>query len=449
MKRLFATFVLIGTIMLAACDPASESTSAAPLAPENKVTAAAAPEGAAERGSAEFGLIIANARVIDGTGNVIEQGSVVVQDGKIVSVGETASPLPGALEIDAGGMTVMPGFIDSHRHIIQGDPGQWMSEHAGPQMQDALEAGFTTVMSCGDPTGPVLELRQQLQEGALQGPRLLVAGWIMLARPAGPPPTVDPARAESSWAPRTTAEGIPAEETIAAMQQMKEAGVDVVKNVLMVTPNGPELATLKLIVAEGKRLGLPVITHAVTVDDTVAAVEAGVTILVHTPVDGDMSDEQARTIAQAGIPMMSTLGVFVPFFSADNEALFRDGTPFPWERLYHAGAGAVNARLLWNAGITYGFGTDLPYGVAANRQHRDLLAHEIRSLSLTFSPQDIVTIMTRYSGATVNRAAEIGTLEPGKLGDIVMIEGDPLVNSQALLNVKMVVKGGQIVVDRR
>ena len=57
--------------------------------------------------------------------------------------------------------------------------------------------------------------------------------------------------------------------------------------------------------------------------------------------------------------------------------------------------------------------------------------------------------MTRYSGATVNRAAEIGTLEPGKLGDIVMIEGDPLVNSQALLNVKMVVKGGQIVVDRR
>jgi imidazolonepropionase-like amidohydrolase len=401
------------------------------------------------RGSAEVGLVISHARVVDGTGKVIEQGAVVVQDGKIVSVGETPSPLPGALEIDAGGLTVMPGFIDSHRHIIRGDPAQWMAEQAAPQMQDALDAGITTVMSCGDPLPQILELRQQLAQGQIQGPRLLVAGWIMLARPAGPPPTVDPARAESSWAPRVTAQGIPAEETIAAMQQLKEAGVDAVKNVLMVTPNGPELETLKLIVAQGKQLGLPVITHAVTVQDTLAAVEAGVTILVHTPVDGDMSAAQAQTIGQAGIPMMSTLGVFVPFFSADNEALFRDGTPFPWERLYHAGEGAVNARLLWNAGITYGFGTDLPYGVVPHRQHRDLLAHEIRSLSLTFSPQDIVTIMTRNSGATVNRATEIGTLEPGKLGDIVLIEGDPLVNSQALLNVKMVIKGGRIVVDKR
>ena len=147
--------------------------------------------------------------------------------------------------------------------------------------------------------------------------------------------------------------------------------------------------------------------------------------------------------------MISTLGVFVPFFSAENEALFRDGTPFPWERLYHAGEGAVNARLLWNAGLTYGFGTDLPFGVASQRQHRDLLAHEIRSLRLTFSPADIVTIMTRNSGAAVNRADEIGTLEPGKLADIVLLDGDPLAHSSALLNVKMVIKGGQVVVDKR
>jgi imidazolonepropionase-like amidohydrolase len=57
--------------------------------------------------------------------------------------------------------------------------------------------------------------------------------------------------------------------------------------------------------------------------------------------------------------------------------------------------------------------------------------------------------MTRNSGATVNRAAEIGTLEPGKLGDIVLIEGNPLDDSRALLNVKMVIKGGQVVVDKR
>ena len=81
----------------------------------------------------------------------------------------------------------------------------------------------------------------------------------------------------------------------------------------MVSPDGPEENTLKLAVAEGHKLGLPVVTHAVTVMETLVAVEAGVSSLVHTPVDGDMSDEQVMLIAQADIPMMSTLGVFVPF----------------------------------------------------------------------------------------------------------------------------------------
>jgi len=216
-----------------------------------------------------------------------------------------------------------------------------------------------------------------------------------------------------------------------------------------VTPHGPEKATLKLAVEEGNRLGLPVIAHAVSVVDTLAAVEAGVAGLVHTPVDGDMNQEQARMIARAGIPMISTLGVFVPFFDKNNQPLFRDGTPFPWERLYHAGEGAVNARLLWNSGITYGFGTDTPYGGNTGLLPRDTLAHEIRSLSLTFSPQDIVTIMTANSAIAIRLGGEIGTLEPGKWADIVLTDGDPLKDSTALLNVRMVIKAGQVVVDKR
>lgn len=432
--------------LLAGCEQRSEPVAATPTAPE---APSAAPETSVPPGSAEVGLNITNARIIDGTGAVIDRGTVVVQDGKIVSVGETASALPGALEIDAGGLTLMPGFIDAHRHVIRGDPAQWMSEQAAIQMQDALDAGITTVFSCGDPLDQILELRRQLAAGEVKGPRLLAVGRMMVARPPGPMPTVDPARAESSWAPRTTAEGIPAEETIAAVQKYKEAGVDAIKTVMMVTPNGPELETLKLIVAEGRKLGLPVVTHAVTVEDTLAAVEADVATLVHTPVDGELTAEAAQRIAQSGIPMISTLGVFVPFFSRSNEPLFRDGTPFPWERLYHAGEGAVNARVLWNAGTKLGFGTDLPYGVAPDRQHRDLLAHEIRSLRLTFSPQDVVTMMTRNAAATLGMADRIGTLEAGRLADIVLLGGDPLEHSSALLDVKMVIKDGQIVVDRR
>ena len=121
----------------------------------------------------------------------------------------------------------------------------------------------------------------------------------------------------------------------------------------------------------------PTITHAVTVDDTLAAVEAGVASLVHTPHIGQLTPAQAQLIGKAGIPMMSTLSVFVPLFDADNRPLFRDGQPFPFETLSSAGQGPVNARLLWEAGITYGYGTDTRWAP------RDSLATELRPLALS------------------------------------------------------------------
>jgi imidazolonepropionase-like amidohydrolase len=148
-------------------------------------------------------------------------------------------------------------------------------------------------------------------------------------------------------------------------------------------------------------------------------------------------------IATAGIPMMSTLGVFVPYFNADNEPLFRDFGPFPWETLSSAGQGPVNARLLWEAGITYAYGTDTSYVPS------EALAHELKPLRLVFSPQDIVTILTRNAAIAVGLGNELGTLEPGKLADIVIVDGDPLADIDAVLNVRVVIKEGVIVVDER
>jgi imidazolonepropionase-like amidohydrolase len=170
--------------------------------------------------------------------------------------------------------------------------------------------------------------------------------------------------------------------------------------------------------------------------------------VVAVSLNPPLTEAAIERIAGADIPMMSTLGVFVSFFGKNNEPLFRDGTPFHWERLYHAGEGAVNARLLWNAGVTYGFGTDTPYGINTGWSPRQTLAHELRSLSLVFSPSDMVTILTRNSAATLGRSKEIDTLEAGKLADIALIDGDPLTSTDALLNVKMVIKGGEIVVDK-
>ena len=92
-------------------------------------------------------LVISNARILDGTGKVIERGAVVVRDGKIASVAAgNPATVPGARVIDARGMTVMPGFIDAHRHPVPGNTAEWLEKGAAAEMRGFLEAGFTTVV---------------------------------------------------------------------------------------------------------------------------------------------------------------------------------------------------------------------------------------------------------------------------------------------------------------
>src|SRR5262245_24119167 len=92
-------------------------------------------------------LVIVNARIVDGKGGVIERGAVVVRDGKIASVSAGApASTAGAQRIDAQGRTLMPGFIDAHRHIVQGDGKEWLTKTGPVQLQEFLDAGFTTVI---------------------------------------------------------------------------------------------------------------------------------------------------------------------------------------------------------------------------------------------------------------------------------------------------------------
>ncbi|NOT45355.1 MAG: amidohydrolase family protein, partial [Acidobacteria bacterium] len=151
--------------------------------PQESEPAAGAP--AALREVPAEGVVLTNARVLDGNGGVIDQGSVVVRDGRIVSVTQGAADVPaGALVIDVQGRTVMPSYIDAHRHIIQGDPDQWLADRAEASMQEFIAAGFTTLVSAGDAEGQILELRRRTAEGDLQGPRIIAAGRAPLAGPA-------------------------------------------------------------------------------------------------------------------------------------------------------------------------------------------------------------------------------------------------------------------------
>jgi imidazolonepropionase-like amidohydrolase len=400
-------------------------------------------------GCAAYGqnLTITNARILDGTGRVIERGAVVVRDGKIASVSATAPAAGGGRTIDAGGKTVMPGFVDAHRHIVTGNPAQWLTQRAPQQMQEFLDAGFTTVLAAIDPP-QAIEAKKRIEAGQMKGPRLYVGTFIPVAGPTGPPPNGDPARTDPARGPQPTtpAPAVPRDTTIRAVENAAKAGYDYLKVVLNTTRNGPELDTLKLIVAEGKKHNKPTIVHAVSVRDTLAAIEAKPDHLVHTPHIGNLGDDPAaaKKIADARIPMISTLAVFVPHFDAKGTALFRDAQPFPWHTLSSAGQGPVNARLLWEAGLTnYGYGTDTQW------PPKETLADELRALRVVFSPQDIVRIITKNAADATLHGAEFGTLEAGKMADIVIVDGDPLRDSDALLNVVTTIKGGEVVFEKR
>ncbi len=388
-------------------------------------------------------LTITNARIIDGTGRVIDRGSIVIRDGKIASVAAGAPSQAAGRRLDAGGKTVMPGLIDAHRHLVTGDPSKWLADTAPKELQDFLDAGFTTVLSAIDPL-PIIEAKRRIQQGELKGPRLFTGAFIPVAGSTGPPPQGDPARTDPSRGPRNgpPAPAIPHEQTIQAVHAAKQNGYDYLKVVLVTTQNGPELDTLKLIVDEGKKIGMPTIVHAVSVYDTLTAIEAHPDVLVHTPHIGRLDEDPyaLRKIVEAKIPMTSTLAVFAPHFGPDNTPLFRDGKPFPWNTLSSAGQGPVNARLLWNAGIvSYGYGTDTQW------PPKETLLDELRALEVVFSPADIVKIITKNAANSTLHEAEIGTLEPGKFADIVIVDGDPLTDSRALLHVTTTIKGGEVV----
>jgi imidazolonepropionase-like amidohydrolase len=398
-------------------------------------------------------LTITNARILDGTGKVIERGSVVVRDGRIASVNAGAPQGAAGRTINANGRTVMPGYVDAHRHVVSGNPAEWLEKNATRELQAFLDAGFTTVLGAIDPP-QLIEARKRIEAGQMKGPRLFVGQIVPLAGQVPPPPGAapapgDPARTDPARRPLMdqAAPSIPREVTLKQIQAAKAAGYDYLKTVMNATPGGPEIATQKLVVEEGLKLGLPTITHAVSIRDTLAALEASTpALLVHTPHIGDLGADAGalRRIVAAGVPMTSTLQVFLPHFGPDGKPLFRDRQAFPFDTLSSAGQGPVNARLLWEAGLrNYGYGTDTQW------PPKESLYDELRALSLVFSPADIVTILTKNAGAATLHGNEIGTLEPGKHGDIVIVDGDPLLRTADLLNVVTTIKGGVVVFEKR
>jgi imidazolonepropionase-like amidohydrolase len=359
------------------------------------------------------------------------------------------------VQIDAHGMTVLAGYIDAHRHLIRGPAPEWLGVRATKEMKAFLDAGFTTVFSMGDDPRAILELRTRLRSGELPGPTLYAARVVPLSAPLPRPadaargPYTDPGRTDPARPPDRPESAPPAiadEDTRAAVRAAKHDGFDAIKTFMLETPGGPEGHTLSVIVDEAHKQGLRVFTHATAVQDAVAAVNAHIDVLAHTAHIGHLEEDETarRTLLDSHVPMVSTLAVFIPHFDEQNRPLYRDGGPFPMPRpLASGGQGPVNARILWDGGMKYAYGTDTQWDPRAS------LYDELRALNLLFSPRDILMIMGPNTADAIGKGHEAGTLEAGKTADIVMVDGDPLQDVFNLTRVVLVVKGGRVVSDQR
>lgn len=402
--------------------------------------------GLAVNGGFAQDLVIADARIIGAAGGTIERGYVIVSDGRIASVAEGATDAAAAVRIDAAGRTVMPGLIDTHRHIIDDVDSEqaleaWLDEKAPDAMHAFLVGGFTTVLSPGDNTSGILELRRRLRAGEITGPRLLVSGGIFRApNDRGCQNDFCLANANFISGPAQAREKVRAAAA---------AGVDVVKATLDAGgPLGPvptiDAETLAAVADEARQQGVVPIVHAITVQDMMTAVEAGASRLVHTPLlDSVVGTEAGRVAREAGVAISTTIGWPMPEFDANNEPHHHVVAGYPPYMVTMVGQVASNGRHLWDEGVILAFGTDTDLPPAA------ALLHEARALAPLFSPRDIVAMLTRNAAIYLNLEDEIGTLETGKAADILIVDGDPLSDISSLANLAVVIRSGEVVVDNR
>jgi imidazolonepropionase-like amidohydrolase len=385
-------------------------------------------------------VAITNARIIVGSGQVIESGTIVVRGGKIVSVTAGGAPTQGLQTIDARGMSAMPGFIDSHKHVNNG-------ENAAGQMRSLLEAGYTTVLAGGGQADANLALRDRIDKGEFIGPRIIASGQINLRQ--------TPAEAR------------------AAVQALAAKGVKHTGEIALTPEPGPtqaEIEVLKAILDESKKVGIQVNVHAVSTPAMVAAIDAGITRLVHVPNKDWTGYDAAERVAQTGSIVAGAVAFGAPYIDSlspapaqiqwpkDNSTRFRDGKPWP-EAISGAnrdpkgramgnegGYSMVNARRIWDGDATR---QSISYSTDQNAADLVVLEHELKSFSVMFSMADIHRIIGPNAARYVGLEDQIGTLEPGKLADIILLDGNPTLNIYEMLKTKVVLKEGKVVIDRR
>jgi imidazolonepropionase-like amidohydrolase len=386
-------------------------------------------------------LLIRNARIIDGTGRVIENGSVLVDDGRIFSVASGDARDDAALTIDAGGKTVMPGMIDTHVHL------NGTVDINSQTVLRYLELGFTTIADNGGNLLRHSELRYRIATGG-SAPRILTS--VSLAGPGNHPVSTVCRRLLGAGACsdiREVADPASAREMV---RRYGEFGVDFIKAIYEDNPPGTKMAddVLRAIAQEAHAIGLRLTVHAPMASDAIRAVELGADRFAHAPVRSETEaidiDALGRTFVPKAVPFATTAHFVAPLIDASGASTAFGGRPFTDSDRRAMEAHLSRIRALWDAGVTVAFGTD-----SFVAEPTDNVRREIDTLHRVLSPNEVLRALTRNAAAYLGLDSEIGTLEAGKRADIVIIDGDPVADIDDLRNVAVVIQAGKIVVDKR
>jgi imidazolonepropionase-like amidohydrolase len=381
------------------------------------------------------------ARVFDGISEgMIEDGAVVVEDGRIASVGP-ARGLPEA--VDLGDVTLMPGLIDAHVHLVwdaSAEPHEVVARQSraltvlrcAKNAALHLRAGVTTVRDVGSTDGLAVEIGRAVELGILSGPRVVAAGRA-IAMTGG-----------HGWFLGREADGPDALRR--AVREEIKAGASCIK--LMASggvyghaeePGSPQLTVeeMRSGVEEAHKAGRKAAAHAYSVEAINNALEAGVDSVEH----GSFLDrETIERMREQGTYLVPTMSVYAAM-AEKGPGL---GSP---EYITRKTAEVLEAsgeafRLALEVGVPVAAGTDC----GAPGHPHGTLPEELRLMvEAGATPLQALRFGTSAAAELLGLGDEVGALEPGKRADLLAVAGDPTLDIQSLREVRLVLRDGVVV----
>ncbi len=434
-------------------------------------------------------LLLRHARVLDlDRGTRSEPMDVLVQGPRILDLDPGRQPA-GTQELGCEGMTLMPGLIDCHVHILSffGTGAEPFTPFTNIRqyrrnLRATLAAGVVCVRDLGDPFGIIKMVRRNIARGKLPGPRILSSGPILTC-PGGYPEYLAPVnRALALVSGQLRVELGSPEEGVATVRRLARQGVDLIKlgyastdarfdqgHPLPVLPD----ATIRAVCEAAHDLGLAVSMHHSDGDDLAACLRAPVDSLEHVIFDRDLEEDEARAFAASGIVNVPTMTVQENLVRFGDKRAFLHSPraaelfePVVLDRLRHiaacwgARAPAFNASVLgWTrnnrqrlagiyrslermvqAGVPMCTGTDMGALVVFPGE----LPDELLRLEAAGLPRiEALRAATSHAARLLGLEDELGAVAPGMAADLLLVDGDPTADLHALQRPRLVGCGGR------